>query len=184
MSIRSRAFPDEGGFVFDHQGEHAEHQGHQDRPSPLECRAGQPAAPTARPDATDRHDGHTAATPSGQIPLTNYVRMPTLAAGLLLMFPGIIEQGATTFTAATGLDQTPYLTRWLLLTASFYLISALCYGANMILGNDAALKRSEPARRRVPSDDRRTLGHGERAGGLRAADRRRCSDTGTSTPTS
>ena len=111
MSIRSRAFPDEGGFVFDHQGEHAEHQGRQDRPSPLECRAGQPAAPTARPDATDRHDGHTAATPSGQIPLTNYVRMLTLAAGLLLMFfPGIIGTSATTFAAATGLDQTPYLT--------------------------------------------------------------------------
>ncbi len=74
-------------------------------------------------------------TPSGRVPLTNYVRMPTLAAGLLLVmfFPGIISQGATTFTAATGLDQTPYLTRWLLLTAAFYLISLLCYGATMIL---------------------------------------------------
>ncbi|MDQ1321955.1 MAG: hypothetical protein QG655_3200 [Actinomycetota bacterium] len=52
-----------------------------------------------------------------------------LAAGLLLLlfFPGIIEQGGATFTAATGLTQTPYLTRWLLLTAAFYLISALCY---------------------------------------------------------
>jgi hypothetical protein len=66
---------------------------------------------------------------SRRVPLTNYLRMPTMAAGLLLLlfFPGIIEQGGATFTAATGLTQTPYLTRWLLLTAAFYLISALCY---------------------------------------------------------
>ena len=57
--------------------------------------------------------------PSTHIPLTNYLRIPTLAAGLvlLLFLPGIIEQGAPTFWSATGLTQAPYLSRWLLLTA-------------------------------------------------------------------
>ncbi|WP_413232770.1 molybdopterin-dependent oxidoreductase [Mycolicibacterium sp. 050158] len=59
----------------------------------------------------------------------NYLRMPTLAAGLtfLLFLPGIIRQGGLTYTAATGLTQEPYLGRWLLLVAGFYLTSAVCY---------------------------------------------------------
>ena len=64
-----------------------------------------------------------------RVPLTNYLRMPTLATGLTfaLFFPGIIEQGAFTYTAATGLTQEPFLARWLLLVAGFYLTSAVCY---------------------------------------------------------
>jgi len=74
--------------------------------------------------------------PSRRIPLTNYLRMPTLAAGLLLLIflPGIIEQGAPTYLAATGQTQAPYLSRWLLLTAAFYLTSALCYAVRTLLG--------------------------------------------------
>ena len=62
--------------------------------------------------------------------------MPTLAAGLLLLIflPGIIEQGAPTYQAATGQTQAPYLSRWLLLTAAFYLASALCYAVRTLLG--------------------------------------------------
>ncbi len=62
--------------------------------------------------------------------------MPTLAAGLLLLMflPGIIEQGAPTYQAATGQTQAPYLSRWLLLTAAFYLASALCYAVRTLLG--------------------------------------------------
>ena len=41
-----------------------------------------------------------------------------------LFLPGIIEQGAFTYHAATGLTQEPFLGRWLLLVAGFYLISA------------------------------------------------------------
>jgi hypothetical protein len=71
------------------------------------------------------------ATPADprRVPLTNYLRMPTLATALTfaLFFPGIIRQGAFTYTAATGLTQEPFLNRWLLLTAGFYLISAVCY---------------------------------------------------------
>ena len=72
---------------------------------------------------------------SGRIPLTNYLRMPTLAAGLLLVLflPGIIKQGAPTYHAATGLTQAPFLSRWLLLTATFYLASAIWYAVKTLL---------------------------------------------------
>jgi hypothetical protein len=80
-------------------------------------------------------DRETSPQLSGRVPLTNYVRMPTLAAGMLLMLflPGIIEQGAPTYQAATGLTQAPYLSRWLLLTAAFYLVSATCYAVKTVL---------------------------------------------------
>ena len=84
----------------------------------------------SRPKVTRRRDEDDDASASRRIiPLTNYLRLPTLAAGLLLVMflPGIIEQGAVTFHAATGLTQTPYLTRWLLLTAGLYLASAAWY---------------------------------------------------------
>lgn len=75
------------------------------------------------------HRGAAARNPTIRIPLTNYLRIPTLAAALLLLIflPGIIEQGAPTYRAATGLTQTPYLSRWLLLTAAFYGASTVCY---------------------------------------------------------
>lgn len=75
--------------------------------------------------------GHRRVKPldPNRVPLTNYLRMPTLATALTfaLFFPGIIGQGAFTYTAATGLTQEPYLDRWLLLVAGFYLTSAVCY---------------------------------------------------------
>ena len=73
--------------------------------------------------------------PPKHIPVTNYLRMPTLAAGLLLLMflPGIIEQGAPTYQAATGQTQAPFLARWLLLTAAFYLASAVCYAVRTLL---------------------------------------------------
>jgi hypothetical protein len=79
-----------------------------------------------------------------RMPLTNYVRMPTMAAGLmfLLFFPGIIEQGAVTYRNATGLTQAPFLHRWLLLVAAAYLISATWYVVKTIRLHNLALKRS------------------------------------------
>jgi hypothetical protein len=70
-----------------------------------------------------------------RVPLTNYLRMPTLATVLTfaLFFPGIIGQGAFTYTAATGLTQEPFLDRWLLLTAGFYLTSAICYVVRSVM---------------------------------------------------
>ena len=73
--------------------------------------------------------------PPPRVPVKNYLRMPTLAAGLLLLMflPGIIQQGAPAYQAATGQTQAPYLSRWLLLTAALYLASALCYAVKTLL---------------------------------------------------
>jgi len=59
----------------------------------------------------------------------NYVRVPALGAGLtLLMFlPGIIRQGEPVVRGQTGLDQSPFLGRWLLLVAAMAGLSALVY---------------------------------------------------------
>ncbi|HME49282.1 hypothetical protein, partial [Mycobacterium sp.] len=96
----------------------------------LLCRVTSP--PTRRDGARPRS--------TRRVPPTNYLRMPTLAAALLLVMflPGIIQQGAPTYHAATGLTQAPYLSRWLLLTAAFYLISALCYAVNTLLAQRRA----------------------------------------------
>lgn len=84
-------------------------------------------------------------------PLTNYLRIPTMATGLtfLMFFPGIIEQGAVFYRNATGLTQAPFLHRWLLLAATFYAISAMWYAANIVLRRHHSPKappRSAPSR--------------------------------------
>jgi hypothetical protein len=63
----------------------------------------------------------------------NYVRIPTLAAGLslLLFFPGIIAQGQLSYVAATGQDQQPFLGRWLALVAAVYSVSAVAYAVRL-----------------------------------------------------
>ena len=73
--------------------------------------------------------------PRPRVPLVNHVRIPALGAGLtlLLFLPGIIRQGGATHLAATGLDQQPYLGRWLWLVAALFAASALVYGARLLL---------------------------------------------------
>ncbi len=80
-------------------------------------------------------NGRAVRQPTDRPPVTNYVRMPTLAAGLLLLMflPGIIQQGAASYFTATGLTQEPYLGRWLILTAVFYLVAALSYAVRVLL---------------------------------------------------
>lgn len=57
----------------------------------------------------------------------NHVRVPLLGCALTfaLFFPGIVRQGADTYRAATGLDQEPYLARWLMLCAALFAVSGL-----------------------------------------------------------
>jgi hypothetical protein len=64
-----------------------------------------------------------------EVAVRNYIRVPALAAGLtlLIFLPGIIEQGATVYQAATGQTQQPFLGRWLLLTAVMFGSSAVGY---------------------------------------------------------
>ena len=72
----------------------------------------------------------------GRVPLINHIRVPALGAGLtLLMFwPGIVRQGEAIHFAATGLDQAPYLGRWLALSAVLLAASGLVYGARVAVG--------------------------------------------------
>jgi hypothetical protein len=63
------------------------------------------------------------------LPARNYFRIPALGSGLTLLvfLPGIIEQGASTYGAATGQTQQPFLGRWLLLSAVMFSASAVAY---------------------------------------------------------
>ncbi len=67
------------------------------------------------------------------VPVLNYLRVPVLASGLLLLlfFPGIIGQGGDTYLAATGQTQEPFLSRWLLFTAASFAISAIAYAVRV-----------------------------------------------------
>lgn len=59
----------------------------------------------------------------------NHVRVPALLSGLLLLmfFPLILSLAPDTYRSATGLVPTPYLERWLALTAALFLASGLLY---------------------------------------------------------
>jgi len=63
------------------------------------------------------------------VSVRNYLRIPALGSGLTLLvfLPGIIRQGASTYLAATGQTQQPFLGRWLLLTAAMFITSAMVY---------------------------------------------------------
>jgi hypothetical protein len=72
--------------------------------------------------------------PDRRVPVVNYLRVPALGSGLLLLvfFPGLVEQGAHTYITATGQTQAPFLGRWLLLTAGMFVISALAYAVRLM----------------------------------------------------
>ncbi len=78
----------------------------------------------------------------------NHLRIPALASGLILLmfWPGIVKQGAGTYSAATGQTQQPFLARWLLLTAVLFGASALVYAVRLALAHRrphrVALERS------------------------------------------
>ncbi len=63
----------------------------------------------------------------------NYLRVPVLAGGLLLLvfFPGIVEQGTASYLAATGQTQDPFLGRWLLAVAVIFGVSAVAYAVRL-----------------------------------------------------
>ncbi|MFV2095006.1 hypothetical protein ACFHWS_06435 [Micromonospora sp. LOL_013] len=62
-----------------------------------------------------------------RLSVANHVRVPALGAALLFVvyLPGILRLGGGTFTAATGLTQQPYLTRWLLASVAMFAVSGL-----------------------------------------------------------
>jgi hypothetical protein len=81
------------------------------------------------------------------VPVGNYVRIPAVGSGLtLLMFwPGIVRQSSTTYLAATGQTQQPFLGRWLLLTAAMFGASALGYAIRLLLTYRRVSDGNEPA---------------------------------------
>jgi succinate dehydrogenase hydrophobic anchor subunit len=76
----------------------------------------------------------------------NYIRIPVIAVGLLflLFFPGILQQGADTYQAATGQTQEPFLERWLLLSAAIMALSAAAYAARILSTPRASTSSAPP----------------------------------------
>jgi hypothetical protein len=62
-------------------------------------------------------------------PAVNYVRVPALLSGLLLLvfFPVISGRGEPSFTRASGLTYDGYLARWLMITAALFAVSGAVY---------------------------------------------------------
>lgn len=59
----------------------------------------------------------------------NYIRVPALGAALtfLVFYPGIVRQGEPVVLGQSGLDQSPFLLRWVLLVVGMALVSALVF---------------------------------------------------------
>jgi hypothetical protein len=72
--------------------------------------------------------------PRARVPVVNHVRVPLLGAGLtlLLYLPGIIRQGDDVVRGQTGLDQQPFLGRWLVLVAAMAAVSAVVYAIRLL----------------------------------------------------
>lgn len=75
---------------------------------------------------------HPAAGPDGSV---NWVRVPALLSGILLLIslPLVLRQGEQSYRAASGLGESPYLGRWLVLTAVLFGASALLYVVRSVL---------------------------------------------------
>ncbi len=69
-----------------------------------------------------------------RISARNHLRIPAMGSALclLMFFPGIIQQQSATYMAATGQTQHPFLGRWLLLTATMFVASALLYTMRLV----------------------------------------------------
>ena len=70
----------------------------------------------------------------GRVSPVNYVRVPlALSALLLLVFaPLVFRRSEGPYGAASGLDQDPYLERWLLLTALLFVGAGIAYAAALL----------------------------------------------------
>ena len=62
-------------------------------------------------------------------PAVNFVRVPALLSGLLLLvfFPAISGRGEPSFERVSGLTYDGYLGRWLLITAALFAVSGAIY---------------------------------------------------------
>jgi len=87
-----------------------------------------------------------------RVPLVNHVRVPLLLSALLLLlwFPLITGRPEPAYRAATGLDTSPYLNRWLLVTAALIAVSALLYVLRWLASSP---RRGAAANSAIPSSN-------------------------------
>ena len=59
----------------------------------------------------------------------NHVRVPAVVSGVLLLvsFPLVLRLSDHAYATASGLHESVYLARWLLVTAGLFIVSALLY---------------------------------------------------------
>lgn len=67
------------------------------------------------------------------VPWTNYLRVPALFSGVLLLvsFPLVFKLDPSDYHNATGLFPDPFLARWLIVTAGLFFVSALLYALRL-----------------------------------------------------
>jgi hypothetical protein len=75
-----------------------------------------------------------------RVPVVNHVRLPALLSGLLLVVwaPVILQRSEQVYRLKTGLDQDPYLERWVAITVVLFGVSALVYGVRLARATKAS----------------------------------------------
>jgi ABC-type transport system involved in cytochrome c biogenesis permease subunit len=70
-----------------------------------------------------------------RVPWINYVRVPAIMSAVLLFIaaPLILRRSEAGYYAATGLTESVYVGRWLLVTAALFAVSAVLYAARLAL---------------------------------------------------
>jgi hypothetical protein len=98
---------------------------------------------------TRRHPGRL---PS--VPWINHVRAPAIISGVLLgiWFPLIFRLSSRTYTANSGLSESPYLGRWLLVTGILFAGSAIIYALRLARAHrrPAHADAQQPMAERLP----------------------------------
>ena len=67
------------------------------------------------------------------VPWINHVRVPAIISGVLLgiSFPLIFQLSSRYYAATTGMSESPYLGRWLLVTGILFAVSAAVYALRL-----------------------------------------------------
>ncbi len=86
-----------------------------------------------------------------RVPWINHLRVPVVMAAVLLAvsFPLVLRLSPGNYRAATGLDQSPFLGRWLLITGGLFAASAVLYAVRLGRARRSASLVAAP----VPDDD-------------------------------
>lgn len=77
----------------------------------------------------------------------NYLRVPALLSGLLLLmfYPVIFQRSTRTYRAASGLGLQPYFGRWLLITGVLFGLSAVLFALRAGAGRRRRPAAASPA---------------------------------------